>query len=55
MAKLAATMHNTFVYNRLLIKLIYCEIRKLASNYFTKAIHNKIQSQCRDVIALTSS
>jgi hypothetical protein len=55
MPKLAATMPNTFVYHRLLIKLINCEIRKLASNYFTKAINNKIQSHCRDVIALTSS
>jgi len=40
--KLAATMPNTFVYHRLLTKLDNCEIRKLASNYFTKAIHNKV-------------
>ena len=55
MPKLATTMPNTFVYHRLSIKLDNCEIRKFVSNYFTKAIHNKIQSHCRDVIALTSS
>jgi hypothetical protein len=55
LATLAATVPNTFVFHRFLIKVVNCEIRKLSSYYFIKAIHNKIQSHNHDVMALKSS